>query len=231
MKKLYQVGYYIAIIITGLTVMKNIKFLLKKYSRQAFNLGLVWGTSGNMSVRANAGSFLITASGKSLGDISEKDLVLCRLDSNIANRKASMEWRLHSAIYSSAKNAKAVFHSQAPYSTLMACARNKKIMTALIPETIAYLNNIEVVPYCHAGSPELAKKAGEYAKKADVLLLENHGVVTYASSVEEAVNKTLTFEFLCRLTVLSRSAGIELKAIPSRKAGEFLQLLKADKKV
>jgi len=207
--------------------MQSIKALLKKYARHAFNLGLVWGTSGNMSARADAVSFFITASGKGLGDIAEKDLVLCRTDGNSTGRKASMEWRLHSAIYRNIKNAKAVFHSQAPYSTLIACAKSKKLKTAIIPETIAYLNKIEVVPYRHAGSPELAKKTGEYAKKADVLLLENHGVVTYGESIEEALNKTLTFEFLCRLTILSRGAGIELKEIPVRKAREFLRLLGA----
>ena len=211
--------------------MKNVKGLLKKYSRQAFNLGLVWGTSGNMSAKADAVSFFITASGKSLGDISEKDLVLCRRDGDSADGKASLEWRLHSAVYGNAKNARAVFHSQAPYSTLLACAKNKELKTAIIPETIAYLSKVEVVPYCHAGSAELAKKAGEYAKKADVLLLENHGVVTYGQSIEEVVNKTLTFEFLCRLTVLSRSAGIELKTIPAGQASEFLRLLGRKKKV
>jgi ribulose-5-phosphate 4-epimerase/fuculose-1-phosphate aldolase len=226
MKKLYQVGYYIAITDKDHYRMENIKFQLRKYSRQAFSLGLVWGTSGNMSARADAGSFFITASGKSLGDISEKDLIQCRIDSDSADRKASMEWRLHSVIYNNVKDAKAVFHSQAPYSTLMACAKNKKLKTSLIPEAIAYLNKIEVVPYHHAGSADLAKKAGEYAKKADVLLLENHGVVTYGPSIEEAVNKTLTFEFLCKLTVLSNAACMELKEIPAGKADEFLRLLK-----
>jgi len=231
MKKLYQVGYYIAITSKDPFYMKNIKLQLITYSKQAFNLGLVWGTSGNMSARADAVSFFITASGKSLGDISEKDLVLCRMDGNSIDRKASMEWRLHRAIYKNVKNAKAVFHSQAPYGTLMACAKNEKLKTAIIPETIAYLNKIEAVPYRHAGSAELAEKTAEYAKKADVLLLKNHGVVTFGSSIEDAVNKALTFEFLCRLHVLSRNAGIELKEIPGRKAREFLQLLKAGKKV
>lgn len=207
--------------------MNNIKSLLEKYSRQAFTLGLVWGTSGNMSARADASSFFITASGKSLGDISEKDLVLCSINNNLANKKASMEWRLHSEIYRNRIDAKAVFHSQPAYSTLMACAKNNKLKIAIIPETIAYLKKIEVVTYCHAGSVELAKKAGEHAKKADVILLENHGVVTFGSSIEEAVNKTLTFEFLCKLTVLSKAAGMELKTIPAGKADEFLKQLRS----
>lgn len=200
----------------------KIKALLVKHSKRVFQLGLVWGTSGNMSIRADADSFFITATGKSLGDITGKDIVHCRTDRDSANKKSSMEWRLHSEIYRNRKDAYAVFHSQPPYSTLIACAKNKKIKTALIPESVAYLEKIEVVPYRHAGSIELAKKCGESAKKADVLLLENHGVVTFGPCIEDAVNKTLTLEFLCRLIVLSKAANMELKEIPPRQAREFL---------
>lgn len=208
----------------------KINALLKKHSKRAFGLGLVWGTSGNMSIRADADRFFITATGKSLGDITGKDLVLCRIDKDSANKNASMEWRLHSEIYRNRRDANAVFHSQPPYSTLIACAKDKKIKTALIPEAIAYLGKIEVIPYRYAGGIELAKKCGESAKKADVLLLENHGVVTFGSSIEDAVNRTLTLEFLCRLSVLSKAANIELKEVSPRQTSEFLKLLGARKR-
>lgn len=229
MKKLYQVGYDIAIMKTSDT--NNIKYLLKKYSKLAFNSGLVWGTSGNLSARTHADNFFITATGKSLGALTVTDLVRCRINGSSADKKASIEWRLHREIYRSRKDAHAVLHSQPQYSTLIACAKYKKIKTALIPETIAYLKKIEVVPYCHAGSIELAMKCGEAAKKADVLLLENHGVVTFGSCIEDAVNKTLTLEFLCRLLVLSKAAGIKLKGINSQIAREFLKLLETKKRV
>jgi L-fuculose-phosphate aldolase len=204
---------------------QTIKTLLIKHAKRAFNLGLVWGTSGNMSIRADANSFFITATGKSLEDITGKDIVLCGTDRDSADKNASMEWRLHSEIYLKRRDAYAVFHSQAPYSTLIACAKDKKIKTALIPESVACLDKIEVVPYCHAGSIELAKKCGEGAKRADVLLLENHGLVTFGTCIEDAVTKTLTFELLCRLTMLSKSANMELKEISPRQARDFLKLL------
>ena len=208
----------------------KIKVLLKEHSRRAFDLGLVWGTSGNMSMRKDAESFFITASGKSLGDITARDMVLCGMDKDKPD-KASMEWRLHSEIYQNRNDVNAVFHSQPTYSTLIACTKDKKIDISLIPESIAYLKKIEVVPYCHAGSVELADKCGMAAKKADVLLLENHGVVAFGSSIEDAVNKTMTLEFLCRLIVLSRSANMELRSIPPRKVKEFKKLLEEGNRV
>ena len=141
-----------------------------------------------------------------------------------------MEWALHRGIYQKRRDACAVFHSQPLYSTLIACAKDKKIKIALIPEAIAYVKKIEVVPYRHAGSIELAQKCAEGAKKADVLLLENHGVVTFGTCIEDAVNKTLTLEFLCRLTVVSNAADMELKEIPPRQATEFLKLIGTGKR-
>jgi len=208
----------------------KIRALIEEHSKRAYNLGLVWGASGNMSMRVDAGNFFITASGKSLGDITAGDMVRCRIDKDTPPENASMEWGLHAGIYRNRSDAYAVFHSQPLCSTLIACARDKKIKTALIPEAIAYIGKIGVVPYRHAGSSGLADKCAERAKKSDVLLLENHGVVAFGSSLEEAVNKTLTFEFLCRLNVLSEAADMELKEIPPRQASEFLKLMGAVKK-
>ena len=208
----------------------KIKTLLETHSKRAFTLGLVWGTSGNMSIRADAESFFITPTGKSLGDITGRDVVHCRIDKDSPNKNASMEWALHRGIYQKRRDACAVFHSQPLYSTLIACAKDKKIKIALIPEAIAYVNKIEVVPYRHAGSIELAQKCAEGAEKADVLLLENHGVVTFGTCIEDAVNKTLTLEFLCRLTVVSNAAAIELKEIRPRQATEFLKLIGTGKR-
>lgn len=205
----------------------EIRALLEEHSKRAFNLGLVRGASGNMSMRADADSFFITPTGKSLGDITAEDMVCCRIDKDRPDKKASMEWGLHSGIYRKRNDAYAVFHSQPLYSTLIACAKDKKLKTALIPEAIAYIGKIEVVPYRHAGSVELAEKCAEGARKADVLLLENHGVVAFAGSIEEAVNMTLTFEFLCRLNVLSKTAGMDLKEISPRQASDFLKQLGA----
>jgi ribulose-5-phosphate 4-epimerase/fuculose-1-phosphate aldolase len=209
---------------------KKIKSLLIKHSKRAFNLGLVWGASGNMSLRADADSFFITATGKCLGDITGRDLVLCRIDKDSAKKNASMEWGLHREIYSRRRNIFAVFHSQPLCSTVIACTKDKKIKTALIPESVAYLKKIEVVPYRHAGSIELAEKCAEGARNADVLLLENHGVVTFGPSLEDAVNKTLTFEFICRLHVLSKAANMEMKEIHPSLVSEFLKLFGAGKR-
>lgn len=203
--------------------------LLKKHSRQTFKLGLVWGTSGNMSVRIDKNSFLITATGKSLQKIMDRDLVVCKINKDLAPPKASMEWRLHREIYKTRKDVNAVLHSQPLFSTLIACA--KDIRLGIIPEALAHIKKIEVVPYYHPGSIKLAKDVGKKAKNAEILLLKNHGVVCLGSSLEEVINRALTLEFLCRLTVLSKTADITLETISNWKAKKFIRLLEREKKV
>ncbi|MBI4837863.1 MAG: class II aldolase/adducin family protein [Nitrospirae bacterium] len=211
---------------SGRLRVKKYKKLLKKYCTQVFDLGLVTGKSGNLSMRISPDSFLITATGKSKGEITDRDLVVCKINTDSADKRASSEWRLHRAIYRARKDAKAVFHSQPPFTTIIACAKNKKIKKDIIPEAVAYLKKIEIIPYCHAGGIELAKKVGAGALRADVLLLENHGAVSFGPSIDEAVLKSVTLEFLCKLTVLSRAAGIELNSIPQKMTYDFLRQLR-----
>ncbi|MEW6095472.1 MAG: class II aldolase/adducin family protein [bacterium] len=86
-------------------------------------------------------------------------------------------------------------------------------MNILITEHTDHCKKIERVPYQHPGSIELALEVGKRIKDADILLLENHGVLCAGCSIQEVINKTQTFEFLSKLTVFSKSANIELKPI------------------
>jgi len=206
----------------------EIKKILKRYGRLADKLGLVWGTSGNMSVRIDEDRFLITASGATLRKLQDEDIVVCKISNDFVKGKPSMEFRMHKEIYQLRKKVMAVLHSQPFFSTLVACSNELAIKKEIIPESIVYLKKIERIPYQHPGSSELALQVGKKVKTADILLLENHGVVCVGGSIQEVINKTLTLEFLCKLTIFSKAANIELKAIDRQKVIDFLDLLNKD---
>ncbi|MEW6607340.1 MAG: class II aldolase/adducin family protein [bacterium] len=199
----------------------DIKQTLKKNGRLAAELDLVWGTSGNMSLRIDEDSFLITTSGASLGNLQDEEMIICQINDDLVKGKPSMEFRMHKQIYLQRKEIMAVLHSQPLFSTLAACAKNLEIKTQIIPESIVYLKKIERVPYQHPGSLELALAVGEKIKNANILLLENHGVVCAGDSIEEVINKTQTLEFLCKLIIFSKSANIELRPIASVVLSKF----------
>ncbi|MBT4510742.1 MAG: class II aldolase/adducin family protein [Chloroflexi bacterium] len=192
-----------------------------------FNKKLVWGHSGNISARIEPNVFLISAGGTDLGNLKQDDLLRCLIDSEkCENMKSpSMETGLHKGIYRSFTEALAVIHSQPFYSTIVACS-NMEIKTDFLPEAMAYLINIERVPYHHAGSVELARATAAKAQTSHVLLLENHGVICWGASLDEALLMTETLEFVCRLLVTSRQSNVEFNYLGEQVVDDFRQHLR-----
>ncbi|MFH1639387.1 MAG: class II aldolase/adducin family protein [Chloroflexota bacterium] len=186
---------------------------LKKCGCALFERRLIWGRSGNISVRVAPDSFLISSTGSNLGLLNDDDLVLCRISQDTweGMKQPSMESGLHRGIYQVTENTVAIIHSQPFYASLIACSQEPLLRPDLLPETMAYLGRIERVPYDHAGSRELALAVAAAARISEVLILDNHGVVCRGSSLAAAMLKTEALEFLCRLLVVSARSGIRLR--------------------
>jgi len=196
--------------------------------RHLVELGLVWGHSGNISLKTEPNGFIISATGTNLGHLGDEDLVLCRIDRDAweGSRRPSMETGLHRGIYHACKDAGAVIHSQPFYSTLAACS-GLDIRTDCLPEAMAYLGQVERVPYHHAGSSQLAETVAAKAQSSRVLLLNNHGVVCWGSSLDECLLLTETLELLCRLLITSRAAGIPINYLGRETTEDFIRHLKS----
>ncbi|MEW5766034.1 MAG: class II aldolase/adducin family protein [bacterium] len=209
----------------------DVKAKLVTYAQLAYQLGLVWGRSGNMSLRLDRNHFIITAAGSSLRELSDLDIVECSLDPGKEGEacgeiRPSMEFRMHREIYWIREDVSAILHTQPLFSTLVACSSEIELERAILPESIAYIKKIERVPYQHPGSIALAKEVARRSIEADVLLLENHGVLGVGISAEEVVNKIETLEFLARLTITARSSQSRLKVLPEGIVDKFKQRLK-----
>ena len=200
---------------------------LRRCGQALLGKGLVWGRSGNISARLEPNSFLISAAGSNLGFLCDEDLILCRVDKDEWEGPVSpsIETGLHRRIYQACGDgATAVVHTQPFYATLMACS-GVAVGTDLLPETMAYLGRVARVPYHHAGSRDLAEAVAATAPTSQVLLLENHGVVCWGTSLEDALLKTETLELLCRLLVISRASNVRLNYLGESVMHSFRQHL------
>lgn len=204
---------------------------MKKLLKELIQVGeymirydLAWGTSGNISARMDENSYLVSASGTFLGELNEDVLVPVGLNGRLieTNRKPTKETPMHSAIYESRPDINAVLHSSPLYSMMVACS-NYEIPSNLFIESMYYLDRVERVKYCDPGSFELGEAVKEKAKNANILILENHGVLVYDTSLQEARMALQTLELACKMFVLSRREGFEFNEINESRVKGFLQ--------
>jgi L-fuculose-phosphate aldolase len=188
--------------------------------------GLAWGNAGNLSARTAADRFLITASGTRLGELGDEDFVECSLPAGAwepgAARRPSKEVPMHRAVYELRPEIGAVLHASPFYSTLVACSQ-VELPAGWFVEAMYYLERVARVPYFHPGSTGLGEAVRARARQANILLLENHGVLVYDTSIAEALMGMQTLEMVCRMYLAARSAGVPLRSLPPQTVADFLE--------
>ena len=131
------------------------------------------------------------------------------------------------------EDANAVLHSQPFFTTLISCSREQRhLNSGLFPEAMAYLGEMKWIEYYHPGSSELAKAVAERVSMgANVVILRNHGALYCGRDLEETVLRGDTLEFLCRILVQSKCAGIKLNFLDEECKRDFQRHLREIGKV
>jgi ribulose-5-phosphate 4-epimerase/fuculose-1-phosphate aldolase len=196
---------------------------LRAVGRYMMDNQLAWGNAGNISAKTSEDRFLITASGTYLGELASEDLIECSFDSsrNLTEKKPSKEIPMHLAVYEQRPEIQAILHASPFYSTLVACS-DLEIPSNWFVESIYYLERVERVAYHHPGSEALGNAVKEKASKANILLLENHGVLVYDTSIKEARMALQTLEYTCRMMITAMSASANLNQLPLDVVNDFL---------
>ncbi|WP_292594047.1 class II aldolase/adducin family protein, partial [Mesotoga sp. UBA5847] len=128
--------------------------------RRMEDQGMTVGTWGNISVRVNDETFLITPSGMSYGCLKTEDIVMADMEGNTidSKRKPSIEHGLHRMIYKHRSDVGAVIHTHPQYSTAFAIAR--KDIPAVSEELIQIIGEgVRCAAYALPGTEELAVNA------------------------------------------------------------------------
>jgi len=160
--------------------------------------GLVINTSGNASARLTDGRIAITPNGVPYEEIQVEDVVILGADGtrSIGSRPPSSEAALHLACYE-ASEASAIVHTHSRFATTL---------SALVDEVppihyqMASLGwPIVVGEYATFGSPELAAHTVVALGNRNAALMRNHGAITIAPSLAEALSRAITLEWVCEI--------------------------------
>lgn len=184
--------------------------------------GLAWGSSGNISLRVDPDRFLISASGTWLGRLTPQQVTLCHLHSETyLGAKPSVETPMHRAIYRVRRDAGVVIHVSPLYTTLIACS-DLDIPSALNVENVFYVGRVCRLPYIQPGTHQLAEAVAQAAREHETIILSNHGMITFHTTVEEALMRVESVETSCRLVVVARMAGVSLNHLSPEQVEQLL---------
>jgi len=225
----------------GEDAVPNLRRRLVNVGKQLYNYGLVVGTEGNISARIpGTDRILIKPSSVSMGFLKAEDFIVVDLDGNKVEGELSpsIETPLHTAIYRVRSDIQGVVHTHAPFATAFGIAG-----TEIIPlqvEMFLYIpNGVPIVPFEMPGSRELAEAVQKLIVDFNAVILENHGVITVGSTIEEACLLNRMVEECAKVqliaTLLAGKDAVSWEAIKRKllaKAGNIdLEALKRKFKV
>jgi L-fuculose-phosphate aldolase len=186
---------------------EELKKELLGYAKRMEQMGLVVGTSGNISVRKGE-TVAIKPSSVDYGTMSIDDIVLVDLEGNVVEgeRNPSSELKMHLAVYRSRPNVGAVVHTHSKYASVLAV-----LGTPILPvldEVVNYFGgSIECSKYGMPGSSELAKNAVEALAERNGVLLSHHGALACGKDLKSAFENAVRLERVAEIFVIASSIG------------------------
>jgi len=176
--------------------------------RRLYRQGLTTTSGGNISLRISDNIILITPSATDKGRMRWNEVGIMDIfgENLTPELKPSIEYEMHLSIYKKKKEISAIVHAH-PVCASAFTAMDSVIRTDLTAEARAILGDPVVVPYELMGTTKLAARAADYVQKSDILLLENHGILTTGSNLLQAFDKIEVLENAARMTLIVEMTG------------------------
>jgi L-fuculose-phosphate aldolase len=198
-----------------------LRLLLCYHGKRAWQAGLIAGCCGNLSARLhNKDAIYITPRGADKSRLHASDIrVVDLFAAPELNADASVELPLHRACYLADVRIGAVIHTHAP--ALTALGIRDLDLVSILPEAAASLGPIARLPYCPAGSNELAASVSDaVARGAKLILLVRHGAVTVGRTIAEAYERMEYGELSAKAVLMATAErGATSSAAPARPLG------------
>jgi Ribulose-5-phosphate 4-epimerase and related epimerases and aldolases len=179
-----------------------------RFMRRLYKHALTTTSGGNISLRISEKIILITPSGTDKGRMKWKEVGIINISGEnlTPHLKPSIETEMHLAIYRKKKDVLAIVHAHPVFASLFTAIK-AKINTNLTAEAKAILGDPLLVRYAVMGSRALAEVAAENIMKSDILLLENHGILSTGSNVLKAFDKIEVLENAAKMTLMTEMTG------------------------
>jgi L-fuculose-phosphate aldolase len=173
-----------------------------------YKKGFAAANDGNISYRVGENQVVCTPTMISKGFMKPDDLCIVDMDGRqlSGKRKMTSEVKLHLAIMKERADIKSVVHCHPPHATAFGIAR-EPVPSCVLPEVEIFLGDVPIAKYEIPGSQEFANTILPFVHKANVIVLANHGTVSFGETLERAYWWTEILDAYCRMLMLARGLG------------------------
>ena len=176
-----------------MSVWQDEKQSVVEAAQEMLSMGLVTGTSGNVSVRLAPADdvrelFAITPTAAPYGSLSTDDIVVTDFDMEPVEGELmpSSEALLHVEIYKRRPDVRAVIHTHATFSSVAAVAGTD--IPPIIDEVMISIGGpIMVSAYAFPSSQELADNVCDALEDRNAALIRSHGAVGVGRDLRQAL--------------------------------------------
>lgn len=189
-----------------------------------YKKGFAAANDGNISYRVGENEVLCTPTLHCKGFLEPDDICTIDMEGNqtAGHKPRSSEALLHLEIMKKRPEVKSVVHCHPPHATAFAVAR-EPIPQCVLPEVEIFLGEVPITKYETPGSKAFAETVLPFVDKANIIILANHGTVSFGETVEKAYWWTEILDAYCRILILARSLG-NVSYLPQEKVRELLAL-------
>jgi ribulose-5-phosphate 4-epimerase/fuculose-1-phosphate aldolase len=150
------------------------------------------------------------------------DIVLVDLNGTVVEGEGSgaiTAMQIHRQLHRARPDARCIMHTHMPYASAVACTRsgfNERLTQNAMSfygtvATLAYGGQVE-------GDDEGLRLAKAVAKGANVIFLQNHGVIVIGKTPAQAWLRTYFLERACEVQILAQSTRDDLVLAPKKVA-------------
>ena len=189
-----------------------------------YKKGFAAANDGNITYRISENEVLCTPTLHCKGFLKPEDICTIDMQGNqtAGVKKRSSEALLHLEIMKKRPEVKSVVHCHPPHATAFAVAR-EPIPQCVLPEVEVFLGDVPITKYETPGGQAFADTILPFVEKSNVIILANHGTVSYGEDVEKAYWWTEILDAYCRILMLARSLG-NVHYLSNDKTQELLDL-------